>query len=673
MDKSHLATNKARIIVLAGGRDFGRCPIASRLPTALWPIGNKTVLLRLLRSLAHQGVKEVTVCSNGDATLVAETVGRENSIKVDFLDEPLPAGTAGSIREALAGEKCKHILILPAQIVHPPKIEELLKTHNQQGADLTLFFNPSDESLHQPGQTAGIYVCSPSVLEHIPRQGYFDIKEELIPELVGAGKTVSAAVLSFNCGNFSSRRDYIEAVGCLLNNAIEIEPSLKLYKRNGSAILWKGQAVRIEPDVRFVGPVVVMDRARIRRGSVIFGPTLIGRGTTIGNNCLVENSILWDGSKVNNRCRIKQTLLDYNAVVPDDTVLEAKSVPFELETPLKKLTSTAEYGLHGLWNLLESALQTLSKKTSIDVLSHKGGFGITFATISILMAILWSFWPTFVYLWNIWRRSDEYSSGLLVPFLAVYILWSRRSDLVKCRLKPCLWAISIFILAQGIRLFGLYFMYNSLERLSIILTIASLVLLVFGWQLFKKVATVFLFLCLMLPLPNRVQMALSLPLQRWATSSAVFLLEMIGYDVLRDGNIIHIGNTSVAVAEACNGLRMVTAFFVISGLVVLLVKRSWWEKLIVLASSLPIALLCNTIRLAITAVAFTVLNGEQWEQVAHDFGGYAMMPIALALIVVELWLLTKLTTEPAVEQVMVVKHRRWVKNKSNKSTQGEIK
>ena len=226
-------------------------------------------------------------------------------------------------------------------------------------------------------------------------------------------------------------------------------------------------------------------------------------------------------------------------------------------------------------------------------------------------------------------RSDEYSSGLLVPFLAVYVLWSRRQTISQCSIKPSIIGAFIFL-------------------------VAALVLFLFGWQLFKKVATVLLFLCLMLPWPNRIQAAISLPLQSWSTSSAVFCLELMGYEILQEGNIIHIGQSTVAVAEACNGLRMITAFIVICGLVVLLVKKAWWEKLIVLASSLPIALLCNTIRLAITATFFTVLEGEHWEEIFHDFGGYAMMPLALATVVAELWLLAKLTIPPETQEEIII-------------------
>ena len=195
-------------------------------------------------------------------------------------------------------------------------------------------------------------------------------------------------------------------------------------------------------------------------------------------------------------------------------------------------------------------------------------------------------------------------------------------------------------------------MYSSAERLSIVLSIAALILMLLGWQIFRKVFSTLVFLCLMLPLPRSIHYAIMLPLQSWATSSAVFCLEILGYYVIREGNIIHLNGTTVAVAEACNGLRMIMAFFVIGGLVVLLIKRTWWEKLIVLASSLPIALLCNSIRLTITAIAFTRLSGEHWEKIFHDFGGYAMMPLALGAIVFELWLLTKITTVPIEKQVV---------------------
>jgi len=310
---------------------------------------------------------------------------------------------------------------------------------------------------------------------------------------------------------------------------------------------------------------------------------------------------------------------------------------------------------------LQRQLTKINKILPSQAWSSRKKLAMSVVAGLVLIAFIWSYRPELADLWDLWQRSDEHSSGLLVPFLAVYVLWTRRQDIARCDIKPCIrWGLLAFIGAQAVRLLGLYLLYDSpetmssAERMSIVFSIAALVLLLFGWQLFRRVSTVLLFLCLMIPWPAFIQVPVAQYLQGWATSSAVFCLETVGYDVMREGNVINIGGTAVAVAEACNGLRMVTAFFVISGLVVLLAKRALWEKLIVLASSLPVALLCNTVRLAITAIAFTILDGEQWEKIFHDFGGYAMMPLALAAVVAEFWLLRKLTTAPMQEKTIII-------------------
>lgn len=293
-------------------------------------------------------------------------------------------------------------------------------------------------------------------------------------------------------------------------------------------------------------------------------------------------------------------------------------------------------------------------KIALDGLLPQGGRYI--GALALLAACLvWSYWAGLIHIWQLWQRSDEYSSGLLVPFLAIYVLWARRKQLQAVPVRPSLWlGLAALLASQTVRFFGLFFMYSSAERLSLVLTMAALVLMILGWRFFLKTATILFFLLLMLPWPNRVQAALTLPLQRWATTSAVFLLEIPGYNVFREGNIIHIDGTMVAVAEACNGLRMVTAFFVISGLIALSVNRPLWQKAVVVLASLPIALLCNTLRLVVTSIAFTKLEGDYWEQIFHDFGGYAMMPFAVAAVVALLALMAGLTMPPQDKKRIVI-------------------
>lgn len=654
-----------KAIILVSDHNFGRCPIEARLPVALWPVAGKPVLGRLLTFLANQGIRQATVCSSGsDDSLPVKSIQTDSRLKVKFLDEPLPVGTAGCIRNAADSETDALFLVFPAAIISPPNIDVLLEAHHKGGADLTVMLNPGESNSRLIGTVCGIYVCNSAVLQHTPQQGYFDVREGLIPEMLRCGKSVHAAVLPHHAGNFRSWREYLYSISNYLENTPDLDVNLKHSKQPDQQTLWIAGNTKIDKDARIYGPTIIMDGSVISRGAVVVGPTIVGNNVTIGENTVVVNGVIWDGAKIGQNCELKECVVDYGAVVQGGTIVQETAIPFRAEgIPEKSAASVvkaAKSQVSKLRHRLQLHLDRINKKLPVWVLSNKKRILTFTAAGLVLITFLWSYWPGIMDLWKIWQRSDEYSSGLLVPFLTVYILWSRRRDIAQCRIRPCVWGLFAFLGAQAVRLFGLFFMYSSAERLSIVLSVAAMVLLLFGWQVFRKVSTVLLFLCLMLPWPNRIQTAVALPLQRLATSSAVFCLETIGYDVIREGNVIHIGQASVAVAEACNGLRMVTAFFVISGLVILLVRRAWWEKLVVLASSLPIALLCNTVRLTITALVFTVISGEQWEKIFHDFGGYAMMPLALTAVVGELWILTKLTTVPTKQEAIIITRQKTV-------------
>jgi exosortase len=656
-----VSNTKVKTIILAGSRDYRRYPLSSRFPTVLWPVAGKPVLERLINSLSDQGIKYVTICSDGDSSSLKQSIKVENHLELTFLNEEFPLGTAGCIRDAVESNTKELLLVFPANIVNPPKIDDLIKAHNQRHSDLTIMFNPSREDDKAPGEPAGIYICQAGVLEHIPKEGYFDIKEGLIPKMLLVGKTVHAAVLPKHAGNFRNWQGYLWAISNYLENVSELNGDSRLNKQGDSQNVWVTANSKVEQSARIYGPTVLMNGAHISEGAVIFGPTIIGRNVHIGKDSIVINSVLWDKAQIGPNCTIQQSVVDYDATVPGNTIIKEELIPYKPANVLKHIAKNvleaAKDNTRKLNDVLQIQLSKINKILPDSVQLEKTKIVPWAAAILIISAFFWSYWPNLKEIWNIWLRSDEYSSGLLVPFLAFYILLSRRHELSEYPVRPSLWGLATFVFAQALRLFGLFFMYNSAERLSIALSIASVVLLLCGWQLFRKICTVLLFLCLMLPWPNRIQTAVTLPMQRWATSSAVFCLETIGYEVVQEGNVIHISGATVAVAEACNGLRMVTAFFVISGLMVLLVERAWWEKLIILSSSLPIALLCNTIRLTITAIAFTMFPGEHWEKIFHDFGGYAMMPLALAIVVAELWLLTKLTALPTEEQAIIIARR----------------
>ena len=609
----------------------------------MWPIADKSVLQRLIEHISSQGINRIVVCCDGDIDRLQDSLDIPAHLDVRFHAEPLPRGTAGCILDAAGADNDELSIVFHANIAVPPDVRAIIQAHRKADADMTIMFNPSSQDEHPISELAQIYVCSRSILEHIPHVGYCDIKEGLIPELVGNGKAIQAVEMPASVGNFRSWRQYIGAAGDFLKQAGADRTGPDAGHPEAKDA-WIGNDTTIHPSARIIGPVIIGERTRISEDAVIFGPTIIGNNVAIGSGAMVENSVLWDNSSIGRSSEARNCLVDYNAVVPDDMVADNEAVVCHQKSNAP-LTAASGALLNNL--NIKAAILPAGNESPTHILTKVGAILIT-------AIFLWSYWPTVVDLWNIWQRNDEYSCGLLVPFLALYVIWSKRHTLATIPIKPTMWGLLAFLGAQALRGFGLFFWFGSAERLSLVLSIASLVLLLFGWQIFRKTFSVLLFLCLMLPLPNRVHTAVMLPLQDLATTSAVFCLEVLGYTVVREGNIIHLGNTTVAVAEACNGLRMVTAFFIIIGWVVLLVQRPWWEKLVALISGLPIALFCNTIRLTITSIAFTMLSVEKWEGVFHDFGGYAMMPLALAGVAFELWILTKLTTIPEQERQEII-------------------
>jgi len=261
----------------------------------------------------------------------------------------------------------------------------------------------------------------------------------------------------------------------------------------------------------------------------------------------------------------------------------------------------------------------------------------------VVLSLIWCYWATIIDLVREWRRSEDYSVGQLVPFVALYLAWNDREKFRKCRISPSGWGIAMLVLALGLRLYGLLFLYQSVERYSIILAVGGLVLLIAGWDVFARAKWILLFLVLMIPPPGRIHNAITGPLQSQATAGAVFFLELFGVSVIREGNVILLNDSvPLAVAEACSGLRMLTAFIVVAATFACVVQRPLWHKAVLLLSSIPIAIFCNLIRLWATAEIYLVTQSITVEKFFHNFAGLTMMPVAVLILVGELIVMEKI-------------------------------
>jgi len=150
------------------------------------------------------------------------------------------------------------------------------------------------------------------------------------------------------------------------------------------------------------------------------------------------------------------------------------------------------------------------------------------------------------------------------------------------------------------------------------------------------------------------------PLLTAATQSSTYLMQTLGMPALAMGNVIHVDKVEIGVVDACSGLRMLMTFIALSVAYAMLLQRPWWEKGIIVASSLPISIISNVLRITLTGALFHLESRQGWDlgrwahRFSHDLGGWLMMPIALAQLMLVLWLLKNLfLEEPELDDVPI--------------------
>ena len=274
--------------------------------------------------------------------------------------------------------------------------------------------------------------------------------------------------------------------------------------------------------------------------------------------------------------------------------------------------------------------------------------------------LLWAYWSTLGVLSEHWTADPLYSHGFLVPFVAAGIAWWRRDGLVGQELRPDLGLGFVALLVGiGMRLTAARFYFEWFDGLSIVPCVAGLVLMCGGRALFRCVWPAVVFLVFMVPLPFSLEVVMSGPLQSIATAASTYALQTLGYPAGSEGNVIVINEARIGVAEACSGLRMLVVFFAATAAVALCSRKPMWERCVVLLSALPIAIVCNVIRITATGVMYEAVGGATAKAFFHDFAGWLMMLLAVGFLRFELWFWSRLLIEqPDREVVPIGQHGR---------------
>jgi exosortase len=239
-----------------------------------------------------------------------------------------------------------------------------------------------------------------------------------------------------------------------------------------------------------------------------------------------------------------------------------------------------------------------------------------------------------------WLSSADASYGIVLAAVALVVAWRRRAAFAAARdphaaaipgAAALTFGLAIYLIGQlGADLF--------LTRVSFVFVLTGAIWLVAGARAVRIVAAPLVFLLMAMPLPALVVNAVTLPLQLVASRIGEATLSAAGVAVFRDGNLLELPSTTLEVAEACSGLRSIVSLAAIGGLLAWTEPR-WPRRALLVAASLPIAIVMNGLRIAATGLACETWGPRAASGAWHTFSGWAtfLVSVLTLLLLQRVW------------------------------------
>ena len=238
-----------------------------------------------------------------------------------------------------------------------------------------------------------------------------------------------------------------------------------------------------------------------------------------------------------------------------------------------------------------------------------------------------------------WLSDSSWSHGFLIPFFSLYFINQKKDEILITEKRTNylgLFALISLIILYILNTVQIKIAYG--QPLIMIASIGAIVLFLGGWKLVKYLWLPIAYLFFAVPLPARLYREITIPMRQLAAKIASTLLSWVPelqatasgvvIDVVYKGKILE---PALDVAEACSGMRLLMAFLALGVAMAYLHDRPVWQRIILLLSTVPIAILCNIIRVTTTGFIYILIAPKYAQGIYHDALGMLMLPLAFIL------------------------------------------
>jgi exosortase D (VPLPA-CTERM-specific) len=269
--------------------------------------------------------------------------------------------------------------------------------------------------------------------------------------------------------------------------------------------------------------------------------------------------------------------------------------------------------------------------------------------VRLLMAVLagllvWLYAPTLSRLVGQWWHDPNFSHGFFVPVFSGFVVWQERGRLRLIPQRPSWSGLLVLAFALGMLVIGQMGAELFLARFSLLLSLAGLIVLFWGWTLFRALLFPWAFLLLMIPIPAILFNQLTFPLQLLTSRVAAGVLSVLGVPILREGNVMYLSSGKpLEVAEACSGIHSLLSLFTLAIIYGYLLENRRWVRWLMVFAAIPIAIAANNLRIIGTGLLVQYWDPDKAEGYYHaswgliTFGISLVMLYALHAVICKLW------------------------------------
>jgi exosortase len=229
-------------------------------------------------------------------------------------------------------------------------------------------------------------------------------------------------------------------------------------------------------------------------------------------------------------------------------------------------------------------------------------------------------------------NSDEYSHGFFIIPICGYIIWQKRRILADIPVNKSWKGLIPVIFSLFLYLFAYYGEVVTLASFSMVLMFSALVIFLYSLRMFKVLLFPLVFLLFMIPIPSQIYSQLTIPLQLFVTKVSVWFTANLGIPIYREGNVIHLPDRTMQVAQACSGLRSMISILPLAAILGYFTLKSNPLRYTLFLLGIPTAIVVNIVRVVLLVIAFYYFNFDLTAGATHTIFGIFIFILALILL-----------------------------------------